>query len=336
MSLSRPVLAWSAQGDAREWALFRERFITREGRVVDDGNGGVSHTEGQGWAMLMAESFNDRDTFERVWSFTRQAMKRPTDNLHAWRYRPQQPMPVDDLNNATDGDTFIAWSLLRGGQRWENPAYRTAGTAVARDMARLLIKPLGDRTVLLPGAFGFEFPDYVVVNPSYHMPLAIRDLARAAPDARWGAVQTDGLNLQRVARFGRWGLPADWVKVPRAVGRVSPAPGRPQRFSYDAIRVPLYMVWSGLVTEPMVSSPIAFWNDPSLRAMPAWTEFVGDSVSPYAATSGIRAVASLAMAGGDLSRADVGSVSGAHDYYAASLMMLARLAARDLSRPALS
>lgn len=331
-AIARPALAWNAQGDVREWAAFRERFIMRDGRVIDDGNGGVSHSEGQGWAMLMAESFNDLETFERVHAFARQALRRAEDALHAWRYRPGAAMKVDDPNNATDGDLFIAWALLRAANRWEIPAYRQAATGIARDMLRLLVKQVGDRTVLLPGAYGFEFPDHVVLNPSYHMPLAIRDIARLAPSRRWSEMQTDGLNLMRVARFGRWQLPPDWLRVPRAVGRVSPAPGKPPRFSFDAVRVPLYMVWSGLVAEPMVSSAVGFWNEPSFRRIPAWTEFTTDQLAPYEANSGLKAVANMVMSAGDMRGMPLGDVSMAQDYYAASLIMLARVAARDRAR----
>ena len=42
----------ASAADQAEWLAFRNRFIAPEGRVVDTGNGGVSHSEGQGYAML--------------------------------------------------------------------------------------------------------------------------------------------------------------------------------------------------------------------------------------------------------------------------------------------
>ena len=41
-----------------------------DGRVVDNVNGGISHPESQGYGMLLAIAAGDRDTFERIWSFT--------------------------------------------------------------------------------------------------------------------------------------------------------------------------------------------------------------------------------------------------------------------------
>ena len=36
------------------WLSFRGRFLVQDGRVVDTGNQGVSHSEGQGYSLLLA------------------------------------------------------------------------------------------------------------------------------------------------------------------------------------------------------------------------------------------------------------------------------------------
>src|SRR5260221_6599527 len=59
-----------------EWVKYRSRFVTDEGRVLDTGNKEVSHTEGQGWAMLFAEAHGDRATFDKVWNWTRDNLQR--------------------------------------------------------------------------------------------------------------------------------------------------------------------------------------------------------------------------------------------------------------------
>ncbi len=46
-----PAQAETAQ---RAWSEFRTRFLTADGRVVDTGNQGVSHSEGQGYGLLLA------------------------------------------------------------------------------------------------------------------------------------------------------------------------------------------------------------------------------------------------------------------------------------------
>ncbi|MGX9963173.1 glycosyl hydrolase family 8 [Roseomonas sp. F4] len=340
-SLSAPAVAGpsaSAPGvaplEAVEWQAFCSRFLRPDGRVVDTFNNGISHSEGQGWALICAEQALDRETFDRVLGWTLRVLARPNDALLSWRFRPDASGVsgvVDDPNNATDGDLMVAWALLRAGRRWRSPDYTAQGVAIARDVLRLLIRQVGEETVLLPGASGFEQRDHVVVNPSYYAFPALRALAQAVPDPTWLRLASDGLSLLRRARFGRWSLPADWLALPRAGGRPAPAPGWPARFSYDAVRVPLYLAWAGLGREPAAVGAARFWSDPQHARMPAWTDFGSDSISPYAAPVGIRAVAQLAIAKhGELDQiSSFPSIIEVRDYYSAILTLLARLAWRD-------
>jgi endoglucanase len=335
---ARARTATPAVLEGGEWAAFRARFVRPDGRVVDTGNGGISHSEGQGWALLCAERAGDREGFERIWGWTRRTLQRRGDALFAWRFRPDGPLAgVDDPNNATDGDLMIAWALLRAGARWGTPEYAEAGAAVGRDILRLLVRQVGEEVVLLPGAAGFEQPAHVTVNLSYYAFPAIRALARAVPDPLWLRVAGDGIGLIRRARFGRWGLPPDWLALPRIGGRPQPAPGWPPRFSYDAVRVPLYLAWAGLGREPVAEGAARFWTDPAHSRVPAWTDLSSDAVSPYAASAGIRAIARLAVArsGDGSSDRDLPGVGDAKDYYSAVLTLLARLAARDSAMAAI-
>ncbi len=310
------------------WLTFRARFVTAEGRVVDTGNGGISHSEGQGWALMAALRADDRAAFEAIWRWTRAFLARPSDRLTAWKFRPG--VGIEDGNSASDGDVFIAASLIGAGARWDDAAFSRQGVAVARDILRLVVRPVGALTVLLPGARGFEREGFVVVNPSYYAFAQLRVLARAVPDPRWMALIGDGLALLRAGRFGRWGLPPDWLAVPRVgpgAGGVLALPRAwPPRFSYDAIRVPLYLKWAGLSDEPACVAAAAFWSDPRHRHVPAWVDLATDAFSPYPAVGGVAAVARFTTR----SEAPPGSlVAGASDYYAAALGLLVHWAWRD-------
>ncbi|TCH96235.1 glycosyl hydrolase family 5 [Roseococcus sp. SYP-B2431] len=327
------VRAQPAQHRLRaEWAGFRDRFMAPDGRIVDSGNQNVSHTEGQGWAMLAAVRADDRPSFDRLRGWTMRALKRPGDELFSWRFQPRAARPVGDPNNATDGDLFIAWALLEAGERWGRRDCAQQGRAMARDILRLLVGTAGPYTILLPGAQGFRREEHVVVNPSYYAFPAIRALAAAVPDPAWLSVAADGVALLREGRFGRWGLPPDWLLVRRSDGRLGLPADWPPRFSYDAVRVPLYMAWVGLGAEPGLTGPAEFWNDPRHRHLPAWADLTTDGISPYAASHGIADVARLATAhrsGGELGMAPRPASSIATDYYSAALSLLSSLAARD-------
>ena len=328
-----PARAQARQGAVpAAWSQFRDRFVDGDGRVIDTGNGNISHSEGQGWAMLAAVRADDRPSFERLLGWTLRTLRRDGDRLSAWRYRPAATPAVDDPNNATDGDMFIAWALLEAGAAWNAPEHAERGLAIARDILRLLVREAGPYTVLLPGARHFETPTQTTVNLSYYAFPALRALASALPDPAWLRVAADGVALLRQGRFGRWRLPPDWLAIGRADGRLSPASNWAPRFSYDAIRVPLYMAWVGLEAEPAVRAAAAFWGDPGHRHLPAWADLNSNSISPYPAGAGLAAVARLV--GADRRRSGGRGTAPqalALDYYSAALVLLVALAEYDIA-----
>lgn len=334
-----PPLASTADvRDIAEWRQFRDRFVARDGRVIDTGNGGVSHSEGQGFALLLAEWCADRASFERILSWTRDNLARPRDNLFAWSWRPHQAIAVPDNNNATDGDIAIAWALQRAAARWSVPAWEDMAAAITQDIVRLCTRDIAGRTVLLPGAYGFTRPNACVVNPSYYILPAIRSLAPLVPGAELRRIDADGRHILSAGRFGNWRLPPDWLHIDAATGRMTPASGWPPRFSWDAIRVPLYLAWAGLNEADSLRAAAAFWEAARPETLPAWTDLHTGALSPYPGHEGVRAVASLTLstrrAGAGIVRPDFPAVSSAPDYYAAALIMLARMASMEAGRGA--
>lgn len=318
----------AASGDPgkADWAAFKRRFIEPEGRVVDTGNNGVSHSEGQGIGMLAAAHFNDQATFDKLAAWTNAHLTRGTDRLYAWRYKPGLSTPVDDPNNATDGDMLIAWAMFEAARKWNNPIYRAAGWEIANTIRVSLVRPVGSRLVLLPGTYGFVHGERVVVNPSYYVFPALHRFATDMPHPTWARLWKDGVDLLREARYGRWGLPADWVTMTEAAPAPDIADGWPARFSWDAVRVPLYMSWVGLTKEPAVASACDFWSSYPAGNAPAWTDLQSGSVAPYGQSCGLKAVQAFTTASHRGRDATLPSGTDAQDYYAAALALLTRIA----------
>ncbi len=312
--------------DIQEWRAFKDRFLLTDGRVVDTGNLGVTHTEGQGWGMLFAERFDDEQSFATIWGWTSRTLRRPHDALHAWRFDPAAANPVADMNNATDGDLFMAMALLRAAQRWRNPAHAESAKAIGLDVLRLSIRTVHGRTVLLPGVSGFERGSDTVTNPSYTVFPAIRELAASAGQPNWDVIERSGLSLIDEGRFGRWKLPPDWLQIDGSSGKLAPAPNWPPRFSYDAIRVPLYLAWAGLPPcQGFLDFVASFQEKP-----PAWVDLDTNADAPYSAPPGMLAVAALASAKpGQALPANFPLIAAAPDYYSAALTLLARVAWRE-------
>jgi endoglucanase len=303
-----------------DWAAFKAAFFRADGRIVDTGNGGVSHTEGQGYGMLMAAAADDPAAFDAMWRWTDATLSQKTARLFSWRYDPAAANPISDPNNATDGDLLLAWALLRGGTKWQNKAYLGASEDIRAAILRLLIKPLFGRIILLPAQSGFEQSDFVTLNPSYYVWPALDEFQQADGNGIWDDAISDGLKLVRDARFGAANLLTDWIDID-ASGAVTPARGRPPRFGYDAIRVPLYLAWSKRYDD--VARFADFWRpyQKSGHPIPAWVDVTNGAVADYAISDGGLAVVDLATRTTAPARP-----SRFSDYYSGALVSLADIA----------
>ena len=243
-----------------EWEAYKRVFVSADGRVLDRENSDISHSEGQGYGMILAVHAGDRDTFDRIWRFTREELQIRNDALLAWRYHPAQFPHVADQNNATDGDILVAYALLRAAAHWNAPAYAGMADRMVRDIGRTLIGWDGGRPILKPAAFGFDaIPgnDGPVVNLSYYFYAAFELFAVVQPGFPWAELARHGEALTLEARTGKHNLVPNWVSVAR--GEVKVAEGFPRRASYDAVRIPLYMAYGNLAGFDM-SAQDAVWN----------------------------------------------------------------------------
>ncbi len=313
------------------WEDFRQRFVSSDGRVIDTGNGGRSHSEGQGWGMLFATEARDRTTFEAIHRFTLSQLRRE-DHLHRWLWLPDAEPRTPDANNATDGDVYIAWALLRAADIWDAPDHRMSALAIIRALETSLVRRHADLTFLLPGVDGFEHDSHWVLNLSYGVVPAWRIFARHGDRQLWHAISASHLRLLERARFGRFGLPPDWLRLERDTPeiRVSMAAEWPPRFSYDAVRVPLLLAWAGHANHPVGEAALALWRTSS--PPPAWTDLSTDAVSPYPAAPGIVAIGDLLAAMVRRAATPVLEVPipDTDDYYSSALRLLAVMAANHL------
>lgn len=323
-----PSCAQTAPLD-QQWATYKSRFVTDDGRVLDTGNNAVSHTEGQGWAMLLSETVGDAPSFSKIWDWTRTKLQRRDNALFSWRWNPDdRKTPVADRNDASDGDIMIAWALERAARRWRDPHYEESAHRIIEAITHRLLVTASGRLVLLPGSAGFKAKDgEIVVNPSYYIYPALRDFASVVPSPKWPRLNRDGLRLLADARFGRWGLTPDWVDLDH--GDVSLAAKFPARFGFEAIRVPLYLIWGGEATQARLASYLDFWNDYGAKPAPAWADLKDNTVAPYAGSTGFQAIIQLARGFGQPNPPSLPPIGASEDYYSASLTLLASLARQE-------
>lgn len=274
--------------DMTLWQAFKAAHLAPDGRVVDTGNGGISHSEGQGYGLLIAEAAGDRDAFDSIFAWTERSLLRPYDSLYSWRYDPRAAVPVGDINNAADGDILIAWALLRGGVRWRDAHLTERSAQVREAIVQQCVRRQGGRTILLPGAVGYDHPDRMTVNLSYYIWPAL-DQFRATGEGSWADLVRDGEKLLDQARTQPLGLPTDWTDI-SADGSVTVSAANPPRFGFDAVRIPLYLMLGNRAAK--AGAFASYWR-PYLdagQAIPAWVDVVTRETAPYPLSEGGNAI----------------------------------------------
>jgi endo-1,4-beta-D-glucanase Y len=286
-------VAAPALAEDPNWSLYKSRFIDADGRLFDDSADNVSHSEGQGYALVLAAFNDDRATFARVWSWTLANLEIRGDHLAAWRWRPEDHPHALDTNNATDGDLLIAWGLAEAGRRWGLPEYGSQARQIALALGRKVFFASRFGPALRPGVAGFgvdDAPDGPLVNLSYWVFPAIDALAELAPEVDWPGVRRSGLALFDAARFGPAHLPADWLSLRDGV---APAKDRPALFGYELVRAPLYLAWGTSEAKPRLAALTQSWLEASAGALSLIDVDTGKPTQSFA-DEGYLAVAALA------------------------------------------
>ena len=310
------------------WQTWRQRFVTETGRVVDTGNNGVSHSEGQGYGLVLAVAAGDRVTFERIWGWTRANLEVRDDHLLAWRWEPDARPAVADMNDASDGDVLVAWALTEAAEAWGDQNYRLAARRLATDIVRRLIVRKSDfGPLLLPAAAGFAGPGRAggpVLNPSYWVYPAFSRLGLVASDIDWAGLTRSGLALLKAGRFGPANLPVDWMALDD--GQLRPADGFPARFGYDAIRIPLYLAFAG-VGDRDTLAPFVGWAGQRRGALPIVDAGSGRGLESFSETgyAAIGALVACAATGAPFP-AELRNLRPGDNYYPATLHLLALVA----------
>lgn len=311
------------------WAAYKHSFISPGGRVIDNANRGISHSEGQGYALLLAVAADDRATFDLLWSWTRASLLIRDDDLAAWRWDPAATPHVTDRNDASDGDVLIAWALAEAGQAWSKPAFTVAALRIMRALAATNLVAGQDGPVLLPGSSGFSAHDRgdgPVANPSYYVFPAFARFAEVAPDGPWVGLGDAGLRLLAAARIGPRSLPSDWVSL--GGGTPAPAQGFDPVFGYDAIRIPLYLIWGGHADRKRLAAFERLFSDGG--AAPQRVDVRSGELLGAMSDSGFGAIAALTRCALKGERLPAGLASPAVDrYYPTTLRALTLIVARQ-------
>jgi endoglucanase len=279
---------------------FLARYVTSDGRVIRHDQGGDIVSEGQAYAMLIAEVAGRPALARTVWSWTA-AHLGTSDGLFASHATGSGQ--IEDPHSATDADTLIAYALLR---------YTGADqSALRREGRRIADAVLAQESVTLPD--GTPLPvagpwakATGTVDPSYLMPGVYSALARMTGENRWQRAAGAVVGLVAGLTDGGRLLPPDWARL--SGGRLVPIPdpggGAGVQYGFDAARLP---IWFATACSADARSLAASWWRNLLgsdgRAGPQALQLDGSAIDATASPLPLMAGSAAATAAGEKSAA---------------------------------
>ncbi|RUM32141.1 MAG: hypothetical protein DSY42_01685 [Aquifex sp.] len=179
------------------WLHYKKTFVSNEGFVVDPYNDYRVTSESQGYTMIISALIGDKETFYKVWYWTKKNLKRK-DNLFSWVWLNGY---VVDKNNATDADLLIAYGLLLAYERWEDENLLEEAVKIISSLKSLII-PIcsqnGKDYILLPGKLGFIKNNEISLKVAYYIPFIFKKFYQVFKDPIWNELYEYTYKLYRI------------------------------------------------------------------------------------------------------------------------------------------
>jgi len=271
--------------------------------VIRHDQGGDIVSEGQAYAMLIAEVAQRPALVRTIWSWTNERLGRP-DGLFAWHATGSGQ--ILNPQSATDADVLIAYALLRY-RGADQAALHTAGRRVAAAVLANEAVTLPDGAPLLVAGPWARSSSPPIVDPSYLMPGVFDALAHLTGDARWDRASAAAVGAVADVTDGGRRLPPGWARL--TDGRLVPIAGPGGldgvQYSFDAARLPL---WFATACDASARSLAAIWWRNLLgsanRAGPRALTLTGATIEPDGTPVALLAGDAAATAAGDAGAAD--------------------------------
>ena len=292
---TRPTASPSTKAAAER---FLNRYVTSDGRVIRHDQGGDIVSEGQAYALLIAEIADRPALVRTIWSWTHAHLGRP-DGLFA--SHANGTGHVQDPQSATDADTLISYALLRYSGPDEDTLHNS-GRRIANAVLTHEAVSLQHGTSLPVAGPWATSTTPPIVNPSYLMPGIFTALANLTGDDRWNQTATASVDMIGRLTDDATHLPPDWAEL--ANGGLhpiaNPGGGAGVQYGFDAARLP---IWFATACTSEAQELAANWWRRVLgtdgRAGPQALTLDGTTINPAPSPVFLMAGAAAAKAAGE-------------------------------------
>ncbi len=249
---SRPIATFSRDGWGVEiwgtrypqrilratWASYKNEFL-HKGRVIDPATQDTT-SEGQSYALLRAVLMDDKETFDQVYSWTKENLQ-TEEKIFLWSFKRKG----SDKGTASDADTDIALALAFAYKQWDDPGYLEEAKAVLNGIWEHEVAVIQDDPYMTAGNWATG-PGVATVNPSYLSPSHYEIFSQVDPNHDWKSMVDTSYDLLNRCSFELSGgdevLPPEWCALDLSSRSVRPSekPGpEGTEYGYNAIRVPM-------------------------------------------------------------------------------------------------
>ena len=237
------------------WSEYKSLYIAKDGRVIDRVNSNITHSEAVGYAMYLAVKNSDLKTFDKIREWYKNNLTRNKFGLISWKWGKDKDnlWHVLDVNNASDGDLWIAYDNLLMFEKTKKIEYKQEALAIVQSIKEHLIIKEHDMLYLLPAKMGFTTNHSIEINLSYYLFFIFDKFKQYDNDKIWTTLKEDGIKLLYQSRFTSLGLNADWIKIDKITGKTQYA--RNNSFGYDAIRIPFNILNSDIKDKGKLLEP---------------------------------------------------------------------------------
>lgn len=229
------------------YELYKNNFMTQEGRILDPNENNITTSEGQSYIMMQSLIFDDEQTFELAYTWAKDNLQR-NDKLFSWLWgeNSDSKYQILDENSASDADIDIAFALILAHKKWQNDQYLFEAKEIINSIWDYETRRIGNHLVLMPGALQNKSEE-IEINPSYFSPYAFRLFQKYDDTHDWNLIiDSSYYYLNKVMLETKTNLPPNWFLIED--GKIVLEDSQRSDFSYDAIRVFIRIYYDFLMT----------------------------------------------------------------------------------------
>ena len=280
----------------RQW---NEHFVVSKGkesyvRTTNDSNQTVVLSEAQSYGMLITVAAAKKGQaqqadFDRLYHYYLNHRLEGTQ-LMSWKQTISNGKTKDEDHNATDGDLYIAYALLKAAQQWPKQAkdYQAQAKVILED---ILAHNYNEETgVLTVGNWANQDSEfYHLMRTSDTLPAQFQIFYEVTKDSKWLDIKEKMLQqLQTISSQTKTGLLPDFIWVDEQGTRVADPETIESKYdgaySYNACRLPYNLVQSKDATsQKLVKKMLNFFK--SQRNLYAGYDLKGKALNNHQAAS---------------------------------------------------